>query len=60
MSVCPAGRQSLCDAGDVLQGPAPWDVPVKHKLLPLEKELLILAASKPLDATGLQKMGGGL
>lgn len=58
------GSQTLCKAGDVLQGAAPWDVSVKHKLLPLEKELLILAASKPLDTTGLQKMasgrGGGL
>lgn len=54
-----AGSQTLCNAGEVLQGSAPWDVSVKHKLLPLEKELLILAASKPLDTTGLQKMGSG-
>lgn len=55
-----AACQTLCSARDVLQGAAPWDVSVKHKLLPLEKELLILAASKPLDATGLQeKMGSG-
>lgn len=53
------GIQSLCNAGDVLPGPAPRDVSVKHKLLPLEKELLILAASKPLDTTGLQKVGSG-
>lgn len=56
-----AGSQTLCNAGDVLQGSAPWDVSVKHKLLPLEKELLILAASKPWTPLGCRRweVGGG-